>query len=462
MCKSIVGIFVLLCSVNAGVSSAAQRLNVLMIAVDDLRPEMRCYGRGYMHTPNFDRLADRGVLFERAYCNISVCGGSRSTLMSGLRPTRGRFRSWNCSTEKDAPGIETLNARFKRGGYYTVTNGKVFNNPGDCQDGWSEPDWRAGEIRYYVPANQRLHEARGQRTKGRARGPSVERSDTVIGQHRDGEVLTKSIADLKRLAANKQPFFLAVGFHKPHLPFVAPAKYWDLYNRSDIKLPATYRKIPENAPAASIHGFGEMRAYSDIPAKGAVDDEKALELIHGYYACVSMVDDLVGELIDAVDQLGLADNTLIVLWGDHGWFLGDHTMWCKHSCFEDAMRVPLLIAGPGVQRGGRVQALVELVDIYPTLCEMSQLEAPDHLQGISFAPVLKTPELDHKHTIFGRYGNGETIRTEKYRYTIYRDNGKIINSHMLYDLELDPGETVNIADKAENAQLIQKLRNKLQ
>lgn len=443
--------------VTAGYS--APRPNILMIAVDDLRPEMRCYGSGQMHTPNLDRLAARGVLFERAYCNIPVCGGSRSSLMSGLRPTSRRFRTWNCSTEQEAPGIETLNSRFRRAGYDTVSNGKVFNNPGDCQAGWSEPDWRPGEIRYYSEANQRLHEQRNR--NGVSRGPSTEMSDTPLSAHRDGEVLAKSLTDLRRLAARKQPFFLAVGFYKPHLPFVAPRKYWELYDRKRITLPATYRQRPRDAPPEAIHAFGELRTYSDIPQKGPVSDEKALELIHGYYACVSMVDEVVGELLDELERLQLAENTLVVLWGDHGWFLGDHTMWCKHSCFERAMRVPLLVSGPGVTRGGRAKGLVELVDLYPTLCEMTGVSAPQHLQGKSFAVLLGTPGAEGKAAVRGRYGAGESVRTETHRYTLYRKGDGGDKSHMLFDLVADPAETVNIADLPDQAGSVARLKQLL-
>ncbi len=270
-----------------------RRPNVLFIAVDDLRPELGCYGCDHMHTPHMDRLGARGVLFDRAYCNYPVCGASRSSLMTGLRPTPSRFRTWNCSTEKDAPGVVPLNAHFTQNGYYAVANGKIFNNPGDCEYGWSEPDWRPGPMRYHVPENLRIHLERN--VDGR-RGPATESADAPIEEYRDGEVLTKSLTDLRRLAGKEEPFFLAVGFYKPHLPFVAPRKYWELYDRNKIKLPETYRR-PPNAPSMAIHSFGELRAYSDIPAKGPAGDDMAVTLIHGYCACVSFVDGLVGVLL---------------------------------------------------------------------------------------------------------------------------------------------------------------------
>jgi len=445
---------------TAEAAGSAKRPNVLFIAVDDLRPQLGCYGCSQMVTPHLDALAAAGTRFDLANCMVPVCGASRSSLMTGLRPTRSRFRTWNCSTEKDAPGIVPLNAHFKQHGYHTVTNGKIFNNPGDSQYGWSEPDWRPGPIRYLVPENQRLHLERN--VDGRRRGPATEMGDAPITEYPDGELLDKSLKDLRRLAQNEQPFFLAVGFRRPHLPFVAPRKYWELYDRSQIKLPETYRAAPKGAPSVALHSFGELRAYSDIPSRGPVSDEMAITLIHGYYACVSFVDDLVGTLLDELDRLELSGNTIVVLWGDHGWNLGEHTLWCKHCCFETSMRAPLLVRAPGMPSGVACGAPVEFIDIYPSLCELAGLPLPKHLQGTSFVPLLRGANgLPAREAAIGRYGSGETIRTAQYRYTEYLDNSNRLKGRMLYDHHADPGETVDIAEHPANRELVDRLSTRL-
>ena len=315
-------------------------------------------------------------------------------------------------------------------------------------------------MRYQVPDNHRIHLERN--VDGRRRGPATEAADAPIEAYRDGEVLTKSLADLRRLARDKQPFFLAAGFYKPHLPFVAPRKYWELYDRSQIQLPDTYRQPPKDAPPVALHTFGELRAYSDIPARGPVSDEMAITLIHGYRACVSFIDDLVGVLLDELERLELADKTIVVLWGDHGWNLGDHTLWCKHCCFETSMRAPLLVRAPGMPAGVECRAPVEFIDIYPSLCELVGLPLPEHLQGTSFVPLLRGEDGSAgPDAAIGRYGSGETIRTARYRYTEYLDNRGQITARMLYDHQADPDETVNIAEHPGNREVIEKLSERL-
>lgn len=293
------------------------RPNVLFIAVDDLRPELACYGQQQIHSPNIDRLAKSGVLFQRAYCMVPTCGASRASLMTGIRPARKRFVDHLTWAEKDAPGATTLNTHFKRNGYYTVSLGKVFHHPTDNAEGWSEPAWRPkGVPTYRVPENNDLHEQRSKELGDRGRGPAYESGDVADDAYADGVLAAKAIADLQRLAAKEEPFFLAVGFFKPHLPFVAPKKYWDLYDHEQIRLPDNYH-VPKDAPPESIHTSGELRAYAGIPAKGPVSDETARNLIHGYYACVSYTDAQIGKLLDELDRLELSDNTIVVLWGDH-------------------------------------------------------------------------------------------------------------------------------------------------
>ena len=440
------------------VRAESSRPNVLFIAVDDLRPELACYGKQHIHSPSIDRLAASGVLFERAYCMVPTCGASRASLMTGIRPARNRFVTYQTWAEKDAPGITTLNTQFHTNGYFTRSLGKVFHHPTDNAKGWSEPAWRPKDVPWYRRSeNAKLHEQR-QKQGSRTRGPAWESADVDDNAYADGVLAEQAIADLQRLRSGDEPFFLAVGFFKPHLPFIAPQKYWDLYDREQIRIPDNYHP-PKDAPAESIHSSGELRAYAGIPAKGPVSDETARNLIHGYYACVSYTDAQIGRLLDELDRLKLADNTVVVLWGDHGWNLGEHTLWCKHSCYETSMQIPLIVRAPGIDGGQKRSGLIETIDLYPTLCELAGLPKPDHLQGQSFATLLRDPNADWKTAAVGRFGNGDTIRTDGFRFTEYRDGKGKLTSRMLYDHKTDHGENANVAaaEKATAAELAEQL-----
>jgi len=449
----------LLCPASAAAADG-KGPNVLFIAVDDLRPQLGCYGIKSMHTPNIDRLAAQGTVFQRAYCMVPTCGASRASLMTGIRPSRNRFVTYSTWAEKDAPGITTLNTHFKQNGYYTVSNGKVFHHPEDNAEGWSEPAWRPQNVPWYRrPENHALHQKR-QRQGGRKRGPAWEAAEVVDNAYADGIIAERTSADLRRLKSAHQPFFLAVGFFKPHLPFVAPQKYWDLYDRSQIHLPDNDH-VPQGAPRESIHNSGELRAYAGIPPRGPVSDETAVSLIHGYYACVSYTDAQIGKLLDTLDELGLADNTIVVLWGDHGWNLGEHTLWCKHCCYETSMRAPLIVKAPGIAGGRQTAGLTEFIDIYPSLCELAGLKLPDHLQGRSFMPLLNDPERPWKPAAIGRFRNGDTIRTDRFRFSQYTAAGGKFLARMLYDHQADPGENVNISDRQENREIVETLTDQL-
>ena len=430
--------------------SAADRPNVLFIAVDDLRPELACYGKQHIHSPNIDRLAATGVLFERAYCMVPTCGASRASLMTGIRPTRTRFVSYQTIAQKDAPGITTFNTQFRKNGYFTASLGKVFHHASDSAEGWSEPAWRTKGIPWYRnPENHELHTKR-QKQGSRKRGPAWESADVADDAYADGVIATRAIADLRRLKDREEPFFLAVGFLKPHLPFIAPKKYWDLYDAEKIQLPDNYH-VPKDAPKESIHSSGEMRAYAGIPAKGPVSDDTARNLIHGYYACVSYADAQIGKLLDELDRLELTDNTIVVLWGDHGWNLGEHTLWCKHSCYETSMQIPLIVRAPGINGGQRRSGLIESIDLYPSLCDLAGLPLPDHLQGRSFATLMKDADAEWKSAAVGRFKNGDTIRTDAFRFTEYTDKNGKRTSRMLYGHNADPHENVNVAASQKNS-----------
>ena len=439
-------------------SSKQKRHNILFIAVDDLRPEILAFGAEHSVTPAIDKLASSGVFFDRAYCMVPTCGASRAALMTGLRPANNRFTSYQTYAEKDAPGAKPIHSHFKDAGYYTMSLGKVFHHTSDHEDGWSEKPWKPKAERYVT------EEAKKQTkpdSRGRLRGPPTESADVPDETYADGLIAAEAIKKLRKRAGEDQPFFLAVGFVKPHLPFVAPTKYWDLYDAKTVRMPDNYF-APKNAPKVSIHNSGELRNYSGVPKTGLIPEKMALDLIHGYHACVSYMDAQVGGVLDELERLELADNTVVVLWGDHGWNLGEHTLWCKHSCYETSLRAPLIFRSPVLTDAGKGAsgALVEFIDVYPTLCELAGLATPDHVDGKSLVPVLKNPASNHKEAAISRFGPGDTIRTDRYRYTMYRDRSGEV-SRMLYDHEKDPNENLNISGNPEMAPIIEDLEKRL-
>ncbi len=449
----------------------AKKPNILMIVVDDLRPQLACYGQSQMKSPNIDRLAAEGVLFNRAYCMVAICGASRASLMTSIRPAPKRFVGHLAYAEKEAPGITTLNTHLRQNSYYTVSNGKVFHHLDDNAIGWSEPAWRPDQRNGAAPAGKSApKEKAGGKTDGEAGQNKDEDgnsrrepyqisplSDEELG---DGQLARKTIADLRRLKAKGQPFFLAAGFFKPHLPFIAPKKYWDLYPAETVKLPTDYDR-PKDAPDVAIHNSGELRNFAGVPATGPVSDDMARNLIRGYQACVSFTDAQIGRVLGELDRLDLAKDTIVILWGDHGWSLGEHTLWCKHSCFETAMRVPLIVRAPAVKGGVRTEALTELIDVYPSLCELAGAPIPSHVQGRSFVPLLRRPAMPWKDQAIGRYGPGDTIRTATHRFTEYSTAQRGPFARMLYDHRADPGENVNLSEQPAHAEITSRLTERL-
>jgi arylsulfatase A-like enzyme len=463
--KCIPVVALLLCPLWAGAASEkgdkpASAPNVLFIAVDDLRPQLNCYGRSQMHTPHIDQLASSGTLFERAYAMVPTCGASRASLMTGIRPSPNRFVGYRTWAERDAPGIPTLNDHFKANGYHTASFGKVFHHAADSKDGWSGPNRRPGDgwTGYVLEKNI----ARTNNDKP-GRGYPYEAADKPDSRYLDYKIADAAMEHMATRKNEDKPWFLAVGLYKPHLPFAAPKKYWDLYSKEDIHLPPNYES-PENAPGTALHNSGELRSYRGVPESGPVSDDMARRMIHGYYACVSFADAQVGRLLDRLEKTGQAQNTIVVLWGDHGWQLGEHGMWCKHCTFETSMQVPLIVRAPGMDDNQRTRGLTELIDLYPSLCELTGLPKPDHLDGRSFVPLLKNPDRSWKAAAVGRFRAGDTIRTPRYRYSEYRAKGGRgqIRARMLYDHQIDPAETVNIAGRADVKAVIDRLSSNLQ
>lgn len=444
---------------------AEERMNVLMIAVDDLRPELACYGAEQIHSPNIDRLASEGLLFENAFCQVAVCGASRASLLSGTRPETTGIWDYKTGMRSKMPDVLSLPQHFRKNGYHTVSLGKIYHvSTDDYPQGWSEKPWKP-KASAYVTQKSLDSMIDHPRQKGRRMGPATENGgDVPDNTYGDGKTAEEAVGRLQEFAESKKPFFLAVGFTKPHLPFVAPGKYWDLYDRSDIVIPD--RNDPLDSPEYARSTWGELKAYSDIESNvKALDDAKTRELIHGYYATVSYMDKNVGHVLDALDQLGLARNTVVVLWGDHGWYLGEFGDWCKHSNDEVAARVPLIVRAPNQQASQKTTALVEFVDVFPSLCEIVGLDVPKHCQGHSFAPLLQEPELPWKEAAFSQYQKsnskrkmrflGTSVRTERWRYTEWRDlKTSALDAVELYDLQQDPGATRSVHENPENSAIL--------
>jgi iduronate 2-sulfatase len=460
----------------AEAAPAGRRMNVLFLAVDDLRNELGCYGVKGIHAPNIDRLAARGTVFDRAYCQQAVCSPSRTSLLTGCRPDTTKVYDLVTHFRKQLPDVVTLPQHFKNQGYFTRSVGKIYHPGLDDKLSWSEPPAQASRPMYALPENRdlvarkRAAAAEKKLTDPSARynataGPAYECADVPDNAYSDGAIAEAALQMLQQ--AKDKPFFLAVGFLKPHLPFVAPRKYWDLYRRDEIP-PAPNPFPPKDAPRVALTDWGELRAYEDIPRVGPLTDEQARTLKHGYYACVSYMDAQVGRVLAELDRLGLRERTVVVLWGDHGWKLGEHGAWCKHTNFENDTHAPLICCSPGQKAPGRrTQALVEFVDIYPSLCELAGLPLPSHLEGTSFASLLDAPEQPWKKAAFSQYPRGGgvmgySMRTDRYRLTRWLNRDGSEMARELYDHQNDPQENVNVAGRPENKALVEELTRQMQ
>jgi len=446
-------LIILSCSGKNEKDALLLKPNILFIAVDDLRPELGCYGKDLIQSPHIDRLAAEGTRFDRSYCNIPVCGASRASLLTGLRPARNRFLTYLSRADEEAPGIITLPGLFHQHGYHTISNGKIFHHENDDSLSWDEiwhpasnsPSWRD-----YTLTENILRD-----TSDKFRGPPFERAQVPDTTYKDGKIAQKTIRDLRKLKAGKKPFFLAAGFYKPHLPFNAPEKYWALYD-GKVKLPEN-NYPPAYAPKESLHNFGELRAYAGVPSEGPVTDDFAQQLIHGYYACVSFTDAQIGKILEELDRLELDRSTLVILWGDHGWNLREHGLWCKHCNYETSLHTPLVIRVPGMKQVEATSEIVEYVDIYPTLCELAGLELPAHLQGNSFRELLFNPEAESDGVAVCQWFAGITTIRDNWFYTEWIDDRDSSYARMLYDHLTDPEENFNISENPVNTEILEDL-----
>jgi iduronate 2-sulfatase len=442
----------------------AQQKNILFIAVDDLKPWVTAYGDKHSKTPGMDRLAREGIVFQNTYCQQAISAATRASLLTGMHPDKTRV--WDLVTDlrQVNPNVITLPQYFKSKGWETAGMGKIYHmesaGPGHDAPSWSIPYRDAKRKIYALPFKQ----------NERGRGPATECADVPDNTYHDGRLTEMAIKLLDSLSNNPKPFFLAVGYLKPHLPFVAPKKYWDLYDRNEFEV-APFQKKALNSPDVAYHVSGELKNYSDIPQFDNYSEdemnhlplEKQKELIHGYYAAMSYTDAQILQLLNELDRLGIRKNTIVVLWGDHGWHLGDHGLWTKHTNFEQATHTLLMMSVPGQKPGIRPVTMSEFADIFPTLCDLVNIPKPDWLDGISLMPAIKDPSAEIREYALSQYprGNnrmGYSVRTKRFRYTVWFGKGfrtympydeNAVIAREMYDYQKDPLETENILDKPE-------------
>ncbi|MCY1722391.1 sulfatase [Prolixibacteraceae bacterium Z1-6] len=449
--------------------------NVLFICVDDLRTELGCYGNKHIKSPNLDKLAGSGFLFTRHYVTVPTCGASRHSLLTGQLPVSKAYLKNGITSqviagqpEKEVP--ETFIHHLKRNGYYTVGIGKISHHPDGYVYGYMEPrseqlelphswdemllddkKWGSGHNAFFGYAD-----GSNRNTLNKEVYP-YEMADVPDEGYPDGLTANLAIEKLKELKGKNQPFFLGLGFFKPHLPFTAPKKYWDLYNRDEIPL-APFAGIPENSSKASLHGSGEFNQYKLGEEKasldGPVSDAYARKVRHGYFACVSYIDAQIGKVLDELERQGLAENTIVVVWGDHGWHLGDHLVWGKHTVFDRALHSAFFMRVPGMENGKQINKVVSTADIYPTLIDLCNTPVQHHLDGESLKPLFQNPEDNNwRNTAYSYWNNGFSVRTPEYR--LMRYYRKEAPEFELYNHNTDGNETVNIA--AEQPEVMKTL-----
>lgn len=449
---------------------AKKARNILFIAVDDLRPQLGCYGNTLVKSPNIDALAASGFVFERAYCQQALCAPSRASLLTGVRPDSTGVTDLETPLASVRPDLVSLPKLLKQNGFETVSLGKIYHHSlKDDPEAWStRPWWPSGKGKWvgghYASANAKRLWDEGVRGKESYQLWPTEAPDVPDNHLPDGLCAEQAVSELQRLKDGK-PFFLAVGFLKPHLPFVAPKKYWDLYRREDFT-PSPQRDWPQGAPTEATPNWGELRSYLDMPKQGPVSDDQARQLIHGYHACVSYTDAQIGRVLAELDRLGLRESTAVVLWGDHGWKLSDYGAWTKHTNFEIDTHAPLILRAPGYAGGERRKQLVEFVDIYPTLAELVGLQAPASVEGTSFVPLLGEPQRQWKTATFSQYPRGKkvmgySVRNARYRYTEWRQNGQVI-ARELYDHATSDIAPRNLINDAALRDEVHKLAGQLQ
>jgi arylsulfatase A-like enzyme len=434
------------------IAQESDQKNVLLIIVDDLRTALPTYGATQVVAPNLTAFSKNAVQFNNAYVNIPTCGASRASILTGMRPTRKYFKKYYTSIDEDMPQAITISQLMQSKGYTTISNGKVSHNKSDKASTWDEL-WRPGST---TPKDYLLEEnIKSSKLPHNNNHMPYEKANVEDLDYKDGKIAAKTIRDLKKMKAKKESFFLVAGFLKPHLPFNAPAKYWDMYDSNKITPP-----VNNKFPATAYNGAGNwyelakykgvQKDFSEKPALNAttftMDAEMTTNLIHGYYACVSYIDQQIGNVLQALEDLDLSENTIVIITSDHGFSLSDHNRWSKHNLFKVENHVPLFIRVPGLSSSGKSDSFVELIDIYPTICELLGIEKPKQLEGMSLVQNIKDPNLISKTNAYSRYTNGDMFISDNYAYSEwkYSEEGKVIG-RMLYDMKNDPLQMENLS-----------------
>ncbi|MBT3384969.1 MAG: sulfatase [Prolixibacteraceae bacterium] len=472
---SIFFLFALLTSCDTKQEEVPQKPNILFIAVDDLRIELGCYGNEHIQSPNLDKLASQGFLFTRHYVGVPTCGASRHCLLTGQLPvsvahTRNDITANTIARQPESEVPETFIHQLKRNGYYTVGIGKITHHPDgyvygyldepsdvlELPHSWDEmlmddEKWGSGHNAFFGYADGSNRHTHDKNVK------PYEMADVEDESYPDGLTANLAIKKLSELKDKGQPFFLGVGFFKPHLPFTAPKKYWDMYNEAELPV-APFAGIPENSSKASLHGSGEFNQYKLGEEKASLDapvsDEYARKARHAYFACVSFIDAQVGKLMNELDELGLAENTIVVVWGDHGWHLGDQLVWGKHTIFDRSLHSTFMMKVPGMENGKTINKIVSTADIYPTLMELCGTPVNHDLSGSPLTDLMKNHNDENwRNTAYSYWRKGYSVRTEDYRLMkYYRKEEPAIE---LYDHKNDPFEAKNIAP--ESPEIVERL-----
>lgn len=442
----------------------SQKMNVLFIIADDLRPALGCYGYPQVLTPNIDRLASRGTVFQNAYCNAPVSGASRASLMTGIYPAMPeRFSAFDAWASKDAPDAVTIPGWFKENGFTALSVGKAFHNLRDHDSDWSEYPWRLNPEGYgkdwadYNKWELWLNDDSADHVNSKTgRGPFCESADRPDEDYDDGQVALKAVSNLRRLADSGEPFFMTVGFWRPHLPFNCPKKYWDLYRREDIAI-ASNRYRPEGLPR-QCGGSGEIKGYGLV---GNTADPGFHALVrHAYYACVSFIDAQVGKILDELERTGLADNTVVVFIGDHGWHLGEHNFFGKHNLLHNAIAAPLIVAAPD-GKPSHSSAVAQFVDLFPTFCDYAGIAAPEGLDGKSLRPVVSRGSRSVQRYAYIQWGSGIAVCDRRYTYAAWYDKKGNVEASMLFDHREDPDENVNAVSSPSSLRAVKRLSKEL-
>ena len=493
------------CSSNTQEVSETKPYNVLFVSIDDLRPTLGAFGDQHVISPNIDAFAETGTTFRNTYCQAAVCAPSRASLMTGLRPDSTRVWHLGDKFRELHPDIVTMPQHFSNHGYHTVCIGKIFHNYMPDSMSWDEPDlrpqqylrpeWlkRDGETFYVNQETQRKQKIKRDSVvklrpnyyaDGWNNGPAWEMEDVHDTLYFDGAQTELAKRTLSRLAKSDKPFYLALGYFRPHLPFAVPKKYWDMYDRDSIPL-ARNPFVPEKSPILSMNSMYELRGYDGFrhlkhPTVNTIGEDTARTLKQGYYASVTYVDAQFGKIIQHLKDLDIYDNTIIILWGDHGWKLGEHNSWCKQSNYNIDIHVPMMVHKPGQKNpGAQSFEITELVDMFPSLCELADIEPLPYFQGSSFVPLMNDPDRPWKSAAFSQFHRrpkvtpdgkrymGYSIKTKEYHYVewyfwdhVKGERGEFVTTE-LYDSVNDPDENKNIAENPENDEIVEELSDQL-